>query len=44
VFNEAIARGEVSVLTDSFAHREDSEPKPLRHQYDESALMARRSA
>ncbi len=39
VFNEAIARGEVSVLTDSFAHREDSEPLPLRHQYDEAALM-----
>ena len=39
VFNEAIALGEVSVLTDSFAHREDSEPLPLRHQYDESALM-----
>ena len=39
VFNEAIARNEVSVLTDSFAHREDSEPKPLRHQYDHSALM-----
>ncbi len=40
VFNEAIARNEVSVLTDSFAHREDSEPQPLRHQYDHSALMA----
>ncbi len=40
VFNEAIAINEVSVLTDSFAHREDSEPLPLRHQYDESALMA----
>ena len=40
VFNEAIARNEVDVLTDSFAHREDSEPLPLRHQYDESALMA----
>ena len=39
VFNEAIALNEVSVLTDSFAHREDSEPKPLRHQYDEAALM-----
>jgi len=38
-WNEAIALGEVSVLTTSFAHREDSEPKPLRHQYDESALM-----
>ena len=40
VFNEAIARNEVDVLTNSFAHREDSEPLPLRHQYDESALMA----
>ena len=39
VFNEAIALHEVSVLTDSFAHREDSEPLPLRHQYDEAALM-----
>ena len=39
-FNEAIARGEVTVLTDSFAHREDSEPKPVRDQYDHSALMA----
>jgi kumamolisin len=38
-WNEAIGRGEVSVLTTSFAHREDSEAKPLRHQYDESALM-----
>ncbi len=38
-FNEAIARNEVDVLTTSFAHREDSEPKPLRHQYDESALQ-----
>jgi kumamolisin len=38
-FNEAIALGEVSVLTDSFAHREDSEPLPLRHQYNHSALM-----
>lgn len=38
-FNEAIARHEVSVLTDSFAHREDSEPLPLRHQYDHAALM-----
>jgi kumamolisin len=38
-WNEAIGRGEVSVLTTSFAHREDSEPARLRHQYDESALM-----
>lgn len=40
VFNEAIARGEIDVLTDSFAHREDSEPLPVREQYDHSALMA----
>lgn len=39
-FNEAIARAEVDVLTDSFDHREDSEPQALRRQYDESALMA----
>lgn len=39
-FNEAIADDKVDVITDSFAHREDSEAKPLRHQYDESALMA----
>lgn len=38
-FNEAIALGEVQVLTDSFAHREDSEPLPLRHQYNHAALM-----
>lgn len=25
-FNEAIARGEVDMISDSFAHREDSEP------------------
>jgi kumamolisin len=39
-FNEAIARGEVSVLTDSFAHREDSEPKAVHEQYNASAMMA----
>lgn len=38
-FNEAVARAEVDVLTDSFDHREDSEPKALRDQYDEAALM-----
>jgi hypothetical protein len=38
-FNEAIALNEVQVLTDSFAHREDSEPLPLRHQYNHAALM-----
>jgi kumamolisin len=39
LWNEAIARNEVDVITNSFAHREDSEPDNLRHQYDESALM-----
>jgi len=39
-FNEAIARGEVSVITDSFAHREDSEPKTVHEQYNASAMMA----
>ena len=38
-WNHAITENKVEVLTFSFAHREDSEPKPLRHQYDESALM-----
>lgn len=39
-FNEAIARGEVDVLTDSFAHREDSEPGDVRRQYSASAREA----
>ncbi|MBZ4422737.1 protease pro-enzyme activation domain-containing protein [Myxococcus sp. RHSTA-1-4] len=39
-FNEAIARGEVSVITDSFAHREDSEPRAVHEQYSASAMMA----
>jgi kumamolisin len=39
-FNEAIARGEVGVLTTSFAHREDSEPRAVRWQYHYSAMMA----
>ncbi len=39
-FNEAIARGEVSVITDSFAHREDSEPPAVRLQYHHAARMA----
>lgn len=38
-FNEAVARNEVDVLTDSFDHREDSEPALLRHQYDRSAMV-----
>jgi kumamolisin len=37
-FNEAIARGEIDVLTDSFAHREDSEPQLVREQYSEAAM------
>lgn len=39
VWNHAITENKVDVLTNSFAHRDDSEPKRLRHQYDESALM-----
>ncbi|MFP2909322.1 protease pro-enzyme activation domain-containing protein [Pyxidicoccus sp. 3LFB2] len=39
-FNEAIARGEVSVITDSFCHREDSEPKAVHEAYSASAMMA----
>jgi kumamolisin len=39
-FNEAIGLGEVSVITNSFAHREDSEPPAVRRQYHASAKMA----
>lgn len=42
VFNEALARAPgdgVGVLTDSFAHREDSEPLVVRNQYNDSALF-----
>jgi kumamolisin len=42
VFNEAIARmpGDgASVLTTSFAHREDSEPQVVRDMYGASAMM-----
>jgi kumamolisin len=39
-FNEAIARNEVDVITNSFAHREDSEPALVRLQYSDSALQA----
>ena len=38
-WNEAIAKGEASVLTTSFAHRENSEPLPVRHQYHSSSMM-----
>jgi kumamolisin len=39
-YNEAIARNEIDVLTDSFAHREDSEPVAVREAYDNSSAMA----
>lgn len=39
-FNEAISRGEVSVISDSFAHRDDSEPRPVHEAYDASAAMS----
>lgn len=39
-FNEAIGLGVADVLTDSFAHREDSEPPPVRAQYGYSSMMA----
>ncbi|WP_437335800.1 S53 family peptidase [Sorangium sp. So ce394] len=38
-WNEAIAAGEVSVLSTSFAHREETEAAPIRHQYHEAARM-----
>jgi len=39
-FNEAIGQNQVNVITNSFAHREDSEPAPVRIQYNDSALVA----
>jgi kumamolisin len=39
-FNEAIGLGEASVITTSFAHREDAEPKLVREQYSSSAMMS----
>lgn len=39
-YNEAIARNEVDVITDSFAHREDSEPKPMQEAYHHSSIIA----
>ncbi|NVB37927.1 S8 family serine peptidase [Pseudenhygromyxa sp. WMMC2535] len=41
-YNEALTRAqldEVSVVTTSFAHREDSEPEVVRNQYDDSSLV-----
>ncbi|EYF05687.1 S53 family peptidase [Chondromyces apiculatus] len=39
-FNEMIARGEVSVVSNSFARREDAEPAPVREQYNMAAMQA----
>ncbi|AUX39376.1 kumamolisin [Sorangium cellulosum] len=38
-WNEAIAAGEVSVLSTSFAHREETEAEPIRQQYNAAARM-----
>ena len=37
-YNEVMARGEVEVVTTSFAHREDSEPRAVRYQYHYSSM------
>jgi kumamolisin len=37
--NEAIGRGDVDILTDSFAHRENSEPDLVVEAYDRAAEM-----
>lgn len=39
-FNEAIARDEVDIITDSFAHREDAEPVGVARAYNNSAKMS----
>ncbi|MEO7095258.1 MAG: S53 family serine peptidase, partial [Polyangiales bacterium] len=39
-FNEAIGQAKVSVISDSFAHREDSEPALVGGSYDRAAKMA----
>jgi kumamolisin len=38
-FNQAIASNEVSVLSTSFAHREETEPEPVRFAYNDAARM-----
>jgi kumamolisin len=38
-FNEAIARGEVSVLSSSFAHREETEAPIIHEHFNDSARM-----
>ena len=39
-FNEAIGRGEVHVLSTSFARREDGEPRAVHEAYGRSCMMA----
>ena len=39
-FNAAIADGRADVITDSFAHREDAQPRVIRLFYNDSARMA----
>ena len=38
-FNEAVGRGEVSVISSSFARREDGEPRAVHEAYARSAMM-----
>ena len=38
-WNEAIARNEVTVLTSSFAHREETEADAIRNHFNDSARM-----
>jgi kumamolisin len=38
-FGEAVTSGEVDVVTDSFAHREETEPAPTRALYDLAAEL-----
>ncbi len=39
-FNQAIASDAVDVLTDSFSHREDSEPDLVRRSYNDASMEA----
>lgn len=38
-YNEAIGQGQIDVLTTSFAHREDSEPRAVHEAYDQASVM-----
>jgi len=38
-FNEAVGRGEVSVISSSFARREDGEPRAVHEAYARSSMM-----